>query len=86
MSVASVVLTTDCGVEWRLSYRDYSTYIASVPSGSFSICSASIAHEFLAGRKSFTLYFTNAFITFPSSEFKKLKDFLQQIEAAKAAA
>lgn len=86
MSVLVVYLTAIDGLQWRLTCTVNSTYLASLLTGSLSICSPHITHDMQAGQKQFSVYMANAFINFPSSEFKKYKEFLQQVEAAKAAA
>lgn len=86
MASLLVLLTAVDGIEWRLSYKGNATYLAVINSGSFSLCSPHVTHIIGAGQKEFSLYFANAFINFPFSEFKKYKEFVQQVDAAKAAA
>ncbi len=86
MSVLATHLTAIDGLEWRLTSTVNSTYLASLTSGSLAICSPHITHDMQPGQKQFSVYLANAFINFPGSEFKKYKEFLQQVEAAKDAA
>lgn len=86
MSVLAVLLTAIDDLEWRLAHTVNSTYLASLTSGSLSICSPHVTHDMQPGHKQFSLYMANAFINFPSSEFKKYKEFIQQVQAAKEAA
>lgn len=86
MSVLAVLLIAVDGLEWRLSHTVNSTYIVSLTSGSLSICSAHINHDMQPGQTQFSVYLANAFINFPGSEFKKYKEFIRQVKAAKEAA
>lgn len=86
MSALFCLLTAVDGVQWRLSYTANFTFIVSISSGSCSLCSATVSHDISAGEKQFSLYLASAFINFPSSEFKKFKEFMQQVNSSKAAA
>jgi hypothetical protein len=86
MSVLDVHLQAVDGIEWRLAFTPTRTYLASIPTGSFCLCSPHITHDVQAGQVIFSVYFANAYINFPSTELKKFKEFLQQSKAAKAAA
>lgn len=85
MSVLAVQLVSVDGLQWRLAYTVNSTFLASVASGSLSICSPHISHDMQAGQKQFSIYLANAFINFPSAEFKKYKEFMQQVKIREAA-
>lgn len=86
MSVVDVHLQAVDGVEWRLAFTATRTYLASIPTGSFCLCSPHVTHDIQAGQVIFSVYFANAYINFPASELKKFKEFLQRAKAAKAAA
>ena len=86
MSLVSVHLKAVDGVEFRFSYLPNGSYLASIPSGSFSLCSPHITHDLQVGQVNFSVYFANAYINFPAAELKKYKQFLQDVKTAKAAA
>lgn len=86
MSLVDVHLKAIDGVEWRIAYTVNSVYLASVTSGSCSLCSPNLTHDIQAGQVNFTVYFASAYLVFPASEFKKFRPFLQQVKAAKAVA
>ncbi len=86
MAVLITHLTSTDGLKWNLTCTVNSTFILRSPSGSVAICSPHITHDMEAGKKQFSLYMANAFISFPFSEYKKYKEFLQQIKSAKDAA
>ncbi|WP_331345986.1 hypothetical protein [Cellvibrio sp. UBA7661] len=86
MSVMDVHIKAVDGVEWRIAFTVTRTFLASIPTGSFCLCSSHINHDIQAGQVIFSVYLANAYINFPVSELKKFKAFLQQVKAAKAAA
>lgn len=86
MSLVDVHLKAVDGVEWRFAYTVKSVYLASITSGSCSLCSPHLTHDIQAGQVNFSVYLANAYINFPITEFKKFKEFLQRAKAAKAAA
>lgn len=86
MSLVEVRLQAVDGVEWRFAFNANRTYLASIPTGSFCLCSPHITHDIQAGQVIFSVYFANAYINFPATELKKFKEFLQQVKAAKAVA
>ena len=86
MSVVEVHLQAVDGIEWRLALTATRTYLASIPTGSFCLCSPHVTHDIQAGQVIFSVYFANAYINFPTSELKKFKEFLQRAKAARAAA
>lgn len=86
MPTPVVYLTADNELEFRLSSLRIDFFMAFLVVGSLTISSNSIRYVIDAGGKGFTLYFDQAFFGFPISELPKLKDFLQQVNAAKAAA
>ena len=86
MSLADVHLKAVDGVEFRFAFMSNGTYLASIPSGSFCLCSPHITHDIQAGQVTFSVYFANAYINFPAAELKKFKEFLQQVKTAKVAA
>ncbi|MFC3115967.1 hypothetical protein [Cellvibrio fontiphilus] len=86
MSLVDVHLKAVDGVEWRFAYTVNSVYLASITSGSFSLCSPHITHDIQAGQINFSVYFATAYVVFPATELKKFRLFLQQIKAARLVA
>ncbi len=86
MAVFIVHLTSTDGFVWNLTCTVNSTFILRSPSGSAAICSPHVSHDIEPGQKQFSLYMANAYISFPYSEFKKYKEFIRQVKAAKEAA
>lgn len=86
MAVLLTHLKSTDGLEWNLTCTVNSTFLLRSSSGAVAICSPHITHDMEAGKKQFSLYLANAFISFPFSEFKKYKEFLEKIKSAKDAA
>lgn len=75
------------GLDWRFSFiPDSGLYGASLIGKRFSCISPWIDYSELSDGSGFNVFFESSFFSFPSSELKKFKEFLQRAKAAKAAA
>jgi len=79
----SIQLVTADGAGWGFTYTVGDVFFVFLDSGCFSFCSAYVAHYMAASKKQFTVYFTNACMTFPASELARFEHFLQHVRTAR---